>query len=72
MRKLFGLPFLPASPFIPWFAIFPSMGIWAGKSKLNYFIQPLVKVDNANNRRDFYQKAQELREEMQGEINRIL
>ncbi|MGB3637906.1 MAG: 1-acyl-sn-glycerol-3-phosphate acyltransferase [Rivularia sp. (in: cyanobacteria)] len=72
LQKLFGLPFLPASPLIPWFALFPSMGVWAGRSKLNYFIQPLVEVDDCNSRREFYQKAQQLREEMQKEINWIL
>ena len=72
LRKLFGLPFLPASPFIPWFALFPSMGVWAGRTKLRYFIQPLVKVENSQNRRDFYQKAEGLREKMQEEINRNL
>ncbi|MEO1377674.1 MAG: 1-acyl-sn-glycerol-3-phosphate acyltransferase [Cyanobacteria bacterium J06635_10] len=72
LRKLFGLPFLPASPLIPWFALFPSMGVWAGRTKLRYFIQPLVKVDGSKSRGEFYQKAQGLREEMQREINRVL
>lgn len=71
-QKLFKLPFLPISPLIPWFALFPSMGVWAAKSKLRYFIQPLVEVDNVNNRGQFYQKAQDLRAEMQSQINRLL
>ncbi|NJN08731.1 MAG: glycerol acyltransferase [Richelia sp. RM2_1_2] len=72
LQKTFHLPFLPISPLIPWFAIFPSMGVWAGKTKLRYFIQPLAEVNNVNNRGEFYQKAQELRQQMQTQINRLL
>jgi len=72
LRKLFGLPFLPASPLIPWFALFPSMGVWAAKSQLRYFIQPLIEVNDCKNRGDFYQKAQEIRQDMLREINRVL
>ncbi|MBW4668669.1 MAG: glycerol acyltransferase [Cyanomargarita calcarea GSE-NOS-MK-12-04C] len=73
--RLLKLPFLPISPLIPLFALFPSMGVWANKSRLRYFIQKLeiteFKEDNFT-RTEAYQKAQQLRVKMQKEIYQLL
>ncbi|MDM9380401.1 1-acyl-sn-glycerol-3-phosphate acyltransferase [Chlorogloeopsis sp. ULAP01] len=77
LQQLFNLPFLPVSPLIPFFILFPSMGVWAMRSRLHYFIQPLQRVVNSEqqskNKRSFaFQKAQILRENMQSQINNLL
>ncbi len=75
IQRLLKLPFLPLSPLILVFILFPSMGIWAMKSRLRYFIQPLytaaMNVDHKRRTMD-YQKAQQLREKLQCEINKKL
>ncbi|MBE9193455.1 1-acyl-sn-glycerol-3-phosphate acyltransferase [Gloeocapsopsis crepidinum LEGE 06123] len=75
-KKLY-LPFLPISPLIPLFALFPSMGVWAMRSRLCYFIQPVYKTElkadgNMRMRSRAYQEAQSLREKMQTLINQLL
>jgi len=74
-QRLLKLPFLPLSPLILVFILFPSMGIWAMRSRLRYFIQPLsIAAMNSEQtgRTVDYQKAQQLREKLQGEINQKL
>ncbi|HEY9674537.1 MAG TPA: 1-acyl-sn-glycerol-3-phosphate acyltransferase [Waterburya sp.] len=39
-RKI-SLPFLPISPLMFIFLLFPSMGVWAMRTRLRYYIQPL-------------------------------
>ncbi|AFZ30430.1 phospholipid/glycerol acyltransferase [Gloeocapsa sp. PCC 7428] len=77
-RKL-SLPFLPVSPLIPLFALFPSMGVWAMRSRLCYFIQPVYKTElkaEMNTSRKMrslaYQEAQSLRNKMQNLILQLL
>jgi 1-acyl-sn-glycerol-3-phosphate acyltransferase len=75
--KIFGLPFLPLSPLMPLFALFPSMGVWAMRSRLRYFIQPVYRVDlkDRTSRRErvaAYQEAQAFRDKLQNAINCIL
>ncbi|PIG92996.1 1-acyl-sn-glycerol-3-phosphate acyltransferase [Gloeocapsopsis sp. IPPAS B-1203] len=73
LAKKIYLPFLPLSPLIALFALFPSMGVWAMRSRLCYFIQPVykteLKVDGNSKRRRAYQEAQSLRNKMQNLIN---
>jgi 1-acyl-sn-glycerol-3-phosphate acyltransferase len=73
------LPFLPISPLMIVFILFPSMGVWANKSRLRYFIQPLLEPgvtadDNGEKiRRSLaYKKAQKLREKMQRKIDELV
>ncbi len=35
------LPMFPLSPLIPAFLLFPSLGVWAVRTRLQYFIQPV-------------------------------
>ena len=83
VAKVFDLPFLPLSFLMPVFALFPSMGVWAMRSRLRYFIQPLYQVgsktvqDRSNvasqlGRSVAYREAQSLREKLQNTINKIL
>ncbi|MBD2777245.1 1-acyl-sn-glycerol-3-phosphate acyltransferase [Iningainema tapete] len=71
LQRLLQLPFLPLSPLMPIFLLFPSMGVWAMKTRLRYFIQSLYQVEEEKTGRTLsYQKAQQLREKLQCEINR--
>ena len=77
LAKQLSLPFLPISPLMILLILFPSMGVWAMKTRLRYSIQPLYQppsekaVDSDNNRSNDYQEAQKLREKMQNIINSI-
>lgn len=76
LQPIFKLPFLPLSPLIPIFILFPSMGVWAAKSRLHYFIESLIEPEltqnlnttNNNLRKKAYLQAQELRAQMQKQI----
>ena len=68
---------------MPVFALFPSMGVWAMRSRLLYFIQPLYQVgsktvqDRSNvasqlDRSVAYREAQSLRQKLQNTINLYL
>lgn len=74
LGKIFGLPFLPISFLMPIFLLFPSMGVWAMKTRLTYYVQPLYLPLNslATNHTNAYRRAQDLRENMQKQIFRLL
>ncbi|MBG1263398.1 1-acyl-sn-glycerol-3-phosphate acyltransferase [Nostoc commune] len=76
LQRLIKLPFLPISPFMLALILFPSMGVWAMKTRLNYFIQPLepAELHNHSNkgRNITYRQAQKLREKLQIKINQLL
>ncbi|MBD2205885.1 1-acyl-sn-glycerol-3-phosphate acyltransferase [Calothrix sp. FACHB-1219] len=79
LQRLFKLPFLPLSPLMLLLILFPSMGVWAMKTRLRYFIQPLEplattdKFANSHTKRtNLYQQAQKLREKLQIQINQLL
>lgn len=84
LAKRFSLPFLPLSILMPVFVLFPSMGVWAMKTRLRYFIQPLYQIDSQTDqiqsqntsskgdRSSAYRQAQALREKLQNAINQIL
>jgi 1-acyl-sn-glycerol-3-phosphate acyltransferase len=74
LQRIIKLPFLPLSPLIFVFILFPSMGVWANKTRLHYFIQPLytTEIDGDKvSRTVSYQKAQQLREKLQSQINQL-
>lgn len=88
LARKFSLPFLPLSILMPIFVLFPSMGVWAIGTRLQYFIQPLeqpktivvvkgerVQAQPASSRTVravAYQQAQHLREKLQNIINQLL
>lgn len=71
------MPLFPLSPLIPIFLLFPSMGIWASRSRLQYYLQPLWhpwkdQPSQAGTRQSQrYQLAQQLRSQLQGVINHL-
>ena len=72
LQRLVKLPFLPLSPFMFALILFPSMGIWAMRTRLRYYIQSLepAELHNSNKGRTVaYQQAQKLREKLQFKIN---
>lgn len=73
LQRLIKLPFLPLSPLMLALILFPSMGIWAMKTRLRYFIEPVETVEtNASNERAvIYCQAQQLREKLQIQINQL-
>ncbi|MBH8566486.1 1-acyl-sn-glycerol-3-phosphate acyltransferase [Nostoc sp. CENA67] len=73
LQRLFKLPFLPLSPLMIALIVFPSMGVWAMKTRLRYFIQPLEKdIYSTKNRTAAYQQAQKFRDKLQTQINQLL
>jgi 1-acyl-sn-glycerol-3-phosphate acyltransferase len=73
IQQLLKLPFLPVSPLIPLLILFPSMGVWAMKTNLRYYVQTLEKpacikgIENNSRkvRTLIYEYTQRLREKMQ-------
>lgn len=41
LARWVGLPMFPISPFLIAFILFPSMGVWANRTRLRYYIQPM-------------------------------
>ncbi|ALF52299.1 glycerol acyltransferase [Nostoc piscinale CENA21] len=73
LQRIIRLPFLPISPLMFILLLFPSMGVWAMKTRLQYFIQPLEQqIHTGKDRADTYQKAQILRNKLQNQITRML
>lgn len=77
LAKKLSLPFLPLSPLIIVFLLFPSMGVWANKTRLTYWIQALTKpgleeISPKENRSKAYQKAQELKKQFQTTLDKHL
>jgi hypothetical protein len=72
VQRLFKLPFFPISPLMIMLIIFPSMGVWAMKTHLKYFILPVQKVNSVKRLSVTYKQVQKLREELQIQINKLL
>lgn len=72
------MPMFPISPLIPVFALFPSMGIWANRSRLRYYVQPVWRpweeaaiAPPVSPRSYRHQLAQKLRSRLQTTINTL-
>ncbi|HYW19341.1 MAG TPA: 1-acyl-sn-glycerol-3-phosphate acyltransferase [Nodularia sp. (in: cyanobacteria)] len=72
LQRLFKLPFLPISPLMMMLIIFPSMGVWAMRTRLKYFIQPIEEVNSVPGRAATYKQVQELRRKLQIQIVALL
>ncbi|GBE92275.1 phospholipid/glycerol acyltransferase [Nostoc cycadae WK-1] len=73
LQRIIKLPFLPISPLMLILLLFPSMGIWAMKTRLKYFIQPLEQqIYSGKDRADTYQQAQKFRDKLQTQLNQEL
>ncbi|HEY9623611.1 MAG TPA: 1-acyl-sn-glycerol-3-phosphate acyltransferase [Crinalium sp.] len=77
LAHYFKLPMFPLSAFIPIFILFPSMGVWANRTRLQYYVQPSEALWENNTGKSLqsrtvaYQKAQLLRSQLQAFINQI-
>ncbi|MEQ8963584.1 MAG: glycerol acyltransferase, partial [Coleofasciculus sp. C2-GNP5-27] len=70
LTKGVKLPFFPVSPLMIVFVLFPSMGVWAMRTRLRYYIQPCeqrsIEVKSGSTGRSHvYQAAQRLRDKLQ-------
>lgn len=79
LARRFKMPMFPLSPLIPIFVLFPSMGIWAVRTQLQYYIQPLwqpwdsLSSDPTQIRQSILHRlARELRSRMQATLNQLL
>lgn len=73
LQRLFKLPFLPFSPLMLVLILFPSMGVWAMRTRLRYFIQPLEKdINSGKGRAAAYREAQQLQQKLQLQLNHLL
>lgn len=77
LARWLGLPMFPISPLLIVFILFPSMGVWANRTRLRYFIQPVEKPwEDANlaqsiDRTAAYHHAQRLRSKLQALITKF-
>jgi 1-acyl-sn-glycerol-3-phosphate acyltransferase len=72
LARWVGLPMFPLSGFLGLFLLFPSMGVWANRTRLRYHLLPLQKPWQANPaavedspRSHAYHQAQNLRSAIQ-------
>lgn len=79
IARWLGMPIFPLSPLLLVFLLFPSMGVWANRTRLRYIIQPLQHPwqnplpphESLQQRSIAYQKAQQIRLELQKKIDRL-
>ena len=71
------MPILPISPLLLMFVLFPSTGVWAVRTRLRYYLQPIqhpwkhLPSQNESARSHTYHQAEELRAAMQKELDRL-
>jgi 1-acyl-sn-glycerol-3-phosphate acyltransferase len=69
LARWLKLPLFPISPLMVAFVCFPSMGVWAARSRLRYFIQPLEQPQSPlQSASAAYHQAQALRAQMQAAL----
>ncbi len=76
LARWFKLPLLPVSPLVVLFVFFPSMGVWAVRTRLRYYFQPVQhpwthSLHHESARSHTYHQAEDLRAEMQTELDRL-
>ena len=75
LGRRIGLPFLPVSLLMIVFILFPSMGLWAARTRLRYYVQPLCRPweqeEQVQKRSLAYQLAEKLRSQLQIAINQL-
>jgi 1-acyl-sn-glycerol-3-phosphate acyltransferase len=74
LARRLRMPLLPLSPLLLLFVLFPSLGVWAVRSRLRYYLQPLQhpwKESPQLARSQSYRLAETLRSQMQTELQRL-
>lgn len=80
LARWVGLPMFPLSGFLGVFLLFPSMGVWANRTRLRYFVMPIRKPwqetdpssEDASPRSNAYRQAQDLRSDIQTALQQQL
>lgn len=77
LARWLHMPLFPLSPLMPLFILFPSLGVWAVRTRLRYHLQPIWHPEKtevaevASSRSRFYQLAQTLRSHMQTALEKL-
>jgi 1-acyl-sn-glycerol-3-phosphate acyltransferase len=77
LARWFRMPLFPISPLLLVFLLFPSMGVWAAPTRLQYFLQELWRPweqdfsDATPKRAELYQRAEKLRSHLQTLIHQL-
>jgi 1-acyl-sn-glycerol-3-phosphate acyltransferase len=77
LARWLKMPLLPVSPLLLVFLLFPSMGVWAMRTRLRYFLQPIerpwIGSSNASeSMRSFtYRQAEQMRSQLEKELDRL-
>jgi 1-acyl-sn-glycerol-3-phosphate acyltransferase len=70
LARWLKMPLLPVSPLLLLFVLFPSLGVWAMRTQLKYYFQPLPPVtEPESTRSQLYDQAANLRSQLQQEID---
>ncbi|KAM3114775.1 1-acyl-sn-glycerol-3-phosphate acyltransferase [Phormidesmis sp. 146-33] len=77
LARWLKMPLLPVSPLLLVFVLFPSMGVWAMRTRLRYFLQPIecpwsrsLKPDESI-RSTTYHQAEQMRSHLEKELDRL-
>lgn len=73
LAKWLKMPMLPVSPLLFLFVLFPSLGVWAMRTRLRYFIQKLELPwkEKLETRSQFYRSAEQVRSRLQSELFKL-
>ncbi len=76
LARWLKMPLLPVSPLMIMFVLFPSTGVWAMRTRLRYYLQPVQHPwqhlpQNESERSRNYHQAEGLRSGMQKELDRL-
>ena len=77
LARWLKLPLFPLSPLILAFVLFPSLGVWAVRSPLRYYIAPLwspwteLQPEEPRSRSRLYELAEGLRLRLQAQVNAL-
>jgi len=73
LARWLKMPLLPVSPLLVLFILFPSLGVWAMRSRLEYYFQPLQAPAQAGlTRSQLYDQAEQLRSQLQQKIEHLI
>lgn len=72
LAKWFRMPMLPVSPLVLIFVLFPSMGVWAVRSQLKYYVRSRQLPETELSRAESVQQAEQMRSQLQKEINQLV
>jgi 1-acyl-sn-glycerol-3-phosphate acyltransferase len=78
LARWLKMPLLPVSPLLLLFVLFPSLGVWAVRTKLRYYLQSLhcpwkALIKEHHSERSYaYQQAEILRETLQEELQHLV